>query len=78
MAPGGVYLQYTYSPRSSIDAKTYQLTKKRLGTVVLNLGHNVKIAGELGAVLIIIGVLLLIATTGLYHLLFSLPGVASA
>lgn len=37
MAPGGVYLQYTYSPRSSIDAETYQLNKKRLGTVFLNL-----------------------------------------
>lgn len=37
MAPGGSYLQYTYSPRSSIDANTYQLDKKRLGTVFLNL-----------------------------------------
>lgn len=37
MAPGGAYLQYTYSPRSSIDAKAYQLNKKRLGTVFLNL-----------------------------------------
>jgi phosphatidylethanolamine/phosphatidyl-N-methylethanolamine N-methyltransferase len=37
MAPGGAYLQYTYSPRSSIDAETYQLNKKRLGTVFLNL-----------------------------------------
>lgn len=37
MAPGGAYLQYTYSPRSSIDAQTYQLTKKRLGTIFLNL-----------------------------------------
>lgn len=36
MAPGGAYLQYTYSPRSSIDAETYQLNKKRLGTVFLN------------------------------------------
>lgn len=37
MAPGGAYLQYTYSPRSSIDAEAYQLNKKRLGTVFLNL-----------------------------------------
>jgi phosphatidylethanolamine/phosphatidyl-N-methylethanolamine N-methyltransferase len=37
MAPNGTYLQYTYSPRSSIDAKNYQLNKKRLGTVFLNL-----------------------------------------
>ncbi len=37
MAPGGAYLQYTYSPRSSIDATAYQLNKKRLGTVFLNL-----------------------------------------
>ena len=36
MAPGGVYLQYTYSPRSSIDAKAYKLRKKRLGTTFLN------------------------------------------
>lgn len=37
MAPGGAYLQYTYSPRSSINDKTYRLTKKRLGTIFLNL-----------------------------------------
>ena len=37
MAPGGAYLQYTYSPRSSINAKAYQLNKKRLGTIFLNL-----------------------------------------
>lgn len=37
MVPEGAYLQYTYSPRSSIDAKVYQLNKKRLGTVFLNL-----------------------------------------
>jgi phosphatidylethanolamine/phosphatidyl-N-methylethanolamine N-methyltransferase len=37
MAPEGAYVQYTYSPRSSIDAETYQLNKKRLGTVFLNL-----------------------------------------
>lgn len=36
MAPEGAYLQYTYSPRSSIDVKAYQLNKKRLGTVFLN------------------------------------------
>ena len=37
MAPEGAYLQYTYSPRSSINAKAFQLNKKRLGTVFLNL-----------------------------------------
>lgn len=37
MVPGGAYLQYTYSPRSSIDAKFHQLNKKRLGTVFRNL-----------------------------------------
>lgn len=37
MAPGGAFLQYTYSPRSSINAKVYQLDKKRLGTTFLNL-----------------------------------------
>lgn len=37
MAPGGAYLQYTYSPRSSINAEAYQLNKKRLGTTFLNL-----------------------------------------
>ena len=37
MAPGGAYLQYTYSPRSSIDAEAYHLNKKRLGTVFLNI-----------------------------------------
>ncbi len=37
MAPGGAYLQYTYSPRSSINAKAYKLKKKRLGTVFLNI-----------------------------------------
>lgn len=37
MAPDGAYLQYTYSPRSSIDAKAYNLQKKRLGTIFRNL-----------------------------------------
>jgi phosphatidylethanolamine/phosphatidyl-N-methylethanolamine N-methyltransferase len=37
MVPEGEFLQYTYSPRSSIDTKVYQLNKKRLGTVFLNL-----------------------------------------
>ena len=37
MAPEGAFLQYTYSPRSSIDTKFYQLNKKRLGTVFFNL-----------------------------------------
>lgn len=37
MVPEGAVLQYTYSPRSSIDTKAYQLNKKRLGTVFLNL-----------------------------------------
>ncbi len=37
MSAGGAYLQYTYSPRSSINDKAYRLTKKRLGTVFLNL-----------------------------------------
>ncbi|MBI2707406.1 MAG: methyltransferase domain-containing protein [Proteobacteria bacterium] len=37
MAKGGAYLQYTYSPRSSINDKTYGLTKKRLGTIFLNI-----------------------------------------
>lgn len=37
MAPEGAYLQYTYSPRSSIDAKAYHLKKKRLGTIFRNL-----------------------------------------
>jgi len=37
MVPEGAYLQYTYSPLSSIDTKVYQLNKKRLGTVFLNL-----------------------------------------
>lgn len=36
MVPGGVVLQYTYSPRSSINAKTHKLKKKRLGTTFLN------------------------------------------
>jgi phosphatidylethanolamine/phosphatidyl-N-methylethanolamine N-methyltransferase len=33
----GAFLQYTYSPRSSINAKAYQLKKKRLGTIFRNL-----------------------------------------
>ncbi len=37
MAPGGAYLQYTYSPRSSINTETYGLKKQRLGTIFLNL-----------------------------------------
>jgi phosphatidylethanolamine/phosphatidyl-N-methylethanolamine N-methyltransferase len=37
MTPGGAFLQYTYSPRSSINAKIYQLDKRRLGTTFLNL-----------------------------------------
>ncbi|MBP9682915.1 MAG: methyltransferase domain-containing protein [Bacteriovorax sp.] len=37
MAPRGAYLQYTYSPRSSINAITYNLTKKRMGMTFLNL-----------------------------------------
>jgi phosphatidylethanolamine/phosphatidyl-N-methylethanolamine N-methyltransferase len=37
MTPEGAYLQYTYSPRSSIDAKAYHLKKKRLGTIFRNL-----------------------------------------
>lgn len=37
MSPGGAYVQYTYSPRSSINAKAYQLKKERLGTIFLNL-----------------------------------------
>lgn len=37
MAPGGAYIQYTYSPRSSINTETYGLKKKRLGTIFLNL-----------------------------------------
>ena len=37
MAAEGAYLQYTYSPRSSIDAKAYNLKKKRLGTIFRNL-----------------------------------------
>lgn len=37
MAPEGAYLQYTYSPRSSIDAAANRLTKKRLGMTFLNL-----------------------------------------
>lgn len=36
MVSEGAFLQYTYSPRSSIDVKIYQLNKKRLGTVFLN------------------------------------------
>ncbi len=34
---GGAFLQYTYSPRSSINAKAYELKKKRLGTIFRNL-----------------------------------------
>lgn len=37
LGPAGRYLQYTYSPRSSINAEAYQLTKKRLGSTLLNL-----------------------------------------
>jgi phosphatidylethanolamine/phosphatidyl-N-methylethanolamine N-methyltransferase len=37
LAPSGAYLQYTYSPRSSINSKAYHLAKKRLGTIFLNL-----------------------------------------
>jgi phosphatidylethanolamine/phosphatidyl-N-methylethanolamine N-methyltransferase len=37
MSPGGALLQYTYSPRSSLNAKAFQLKKKRLGTVFRNL-----------------------------------------
>lgn len=37
MVQGGAYLQYTYSPLSSINTKVYGLTKKRLGTIFLNL-----------------------------------------
>lgn len=37
MAPGGGYLQYTYSPRANVDAKAYGLTKKRLGMTFRNL-----------------------------------------
>lgn len=37
MAPDGAYLQYTYSPRSSIDAEAYHLKKQRIGTIFLNL-----------------------------------------
>ncbi len=37
MAPGGAYLQYTYSPRSSIDAEASHLKKQRIGTIFLNL-----------------------------------------
>lgn len=36
MAPEGAYLQYTYSPRSSINSKAYGLTQKRLGMSLLN------------------------------------------
>lgn len=37
MAPEGAYLQFTYSPLSSINDKALQLTKKRLGTVFRNI-----------------------------------------
>lgn len=37
MEPEGSFIQYTYSPRSSIDAKAYQLKKQRLGTIFRNL-----------------------------------------
>jgi len=37
MTPDGVYLQFTYSPLSSIDDKAYDLKKKRLGTIFRNL-----------------------------------------
>ncbi len=37
MASEGAYLQYTYSPRSSIDAKAYHLKKQRVGTIFRNL-----------------------------------------
>lgn len=37
LGPEGSYLQYTYSPKSSIDAEAYQLTKERMGMTFLNL-----------------------------------------
>ena len=37
MTPEGAYLQYTYSPLSSINHKAYRLKKKRLGTSFFNL-----------------------------------------
>ena len=37
MAPEGVHLQYTYSPRANVDAKAHGLTKKRLGMTFRNL-----------------------------------------
>ena len=37
MAEDGAFLQYTYSPRSSINAKAYHLKKKRLGTIFFNI-----------------------------------------
>jgi phosphatidylethanolamine/phosphatidyl-N-methylethanolamine N-methyltransferase len=37
MSEGGLFLQYTYSPKSSINEKVYQLQKKRIGTVFRNL-----------------------------------------
>ncbi|MBX9621379.1 MAG: hypothetical protein K2X28_05050 [Alphaproteobacteria bacterium] len=37
MSPNGAYLQYTYSPRSSIKAETYGLSKERIGTIFLNI-----------------------------------------
>lgn len=37
LAPEGAFLQYTYSPRSSINAEAYGLNKKRLGTIFRNL-----------------------------------------
>ncbi len=33
---GGIFLQYTYAPRSSINAKAHGLIKKRLGTIFRN------------------------------------------
>ena len=37
MTPEGIYLQFTYSPLSSINDKVHQLTKKRLGTIFRNI-----------------------------------------
>ncbi len=36
MTPGGIYLQFTYAPLSSINDKIHQLKKKRLGTILRN------------------------------------------
>ena len=37
MSSSGAYLQYTYSPRSSIKAEAYGLSKERMGTIFLNI-----------------------------------------